>query len=59
MVDKRLRPTEWSKSAGLPVNQLYGYLSGRSRTLPDASAERLAKAARVSVDEMFGRHSQR
>ena len=58
MADKRLRPTEWSKSAGLPVNELYGYLSGRSRSLPDASAQRLAKAARVSVDEMFGRRDQ-
>jgi cyclic pyranopterin phosphate synthase len=59
MTDRRLRPTEWTKSAGLPVNELYGYLSGRSRTLPEASAERLAKAARVSVDEMFGRKGSR
>jgi len=59
MTDRRLRPTEWTKSAGLPAGELYGYLSGRSRTLPDASAERLAKAARASVDEMFGRKGSR
>jgi cyclic pyranopterin phosphate synthase len=59
MVERRLRPTEWTKSAGLPVNELYGYLSGRSRALPQASAERLASAARTSVDEMFGRKGQR
>ena len=57
MSERRLRPTEWTKSAGLPANELYGYLSGRSRALPEASAERLAKAARASVEEMFGRKS--
>jgi|SRR5215471_12826829 len=55
MLDRRLRATEWAKSASVPVNELYGYLSGRARTLPAASAERLAKAARVSTDVMFGR----
>ena len=59
MSDRRLRPTEWAKSAGLPVNELYGYLSGRSRGLPQATAERLAKAARASLDEMFGRKGSR
>ena len=59
MLERRLRATEWAKSASVPVNELYGFLSGRSRTLPPASAERLAKAARVSVDAMFGRKSER
>jgi cyclic pyranopterin phosphate synthase len=59
MLERRLRPTEWAKSASVPVNELYGYLSGRSRALPAASVERLAKAARVSVDAIFGRKSER
>ncbi len=59
MLEKRLRATEWAKSASVPVNELYGFLSGRSRALPASSAERLAKAARVSVDAMFGRKSDR
>ena len=59
MSERRLRPTEWTKSAGLPVNELYGFLSGRSRMLTQTSAERLAKAARTSVDEMFGRKAGR
>jgi predicted transcriptional regulator len=59
MVGRRLRATEWAKSASVPVNELYGYLSGRSRALPAASAERLAKAARASLDEMFGREVSR
>jgi len=59
MVARRLRATEWAKSAAVPVNELYGYLSGRSRALSSESADRLAKAARSSVDEMFGRKSLR
>ena len=55
----RLRPLEWAKSASVPVNELYGFLSGRSSRLPQTSAERLAKAARTSVDVMFGRNSRR
>jgi cyclic pyranopterin phosphate synthase len=59
MVGKRLRATEWAKSASVPVNEIYGYLSGRSRAISAASAERLAKAARASLDEMFGRKVSR
>ena len=59
MTTNRLRPLEWAKSASVPVNELYGYLSGRSSRLQQASAERLAKAARTSVDVMFGRNSRR
>jgi cyclic pyranopterin phosphate synthase len=59
MVGRRLRATEWAKSASVPVNEIYGYLSGRSRALSAASAERLAKAARASLDEMFGRKVSR
>jgi cyclic pyranopterin phosphate synthase len=59
MTTNRLRPLEWAKSASVPLNELYGYLSGRSGRLSQASAERLAKAARTSVEAMFGRNSRR
>jgi cyclic pyranopterin monophosphate synthase len=59
MTTNRLRPLEWAKSASVPVNELYGFLSGRSSRLSEASAERLAKAARASVDAMFGRSPRR
>lgn len=59
MLTRRLRATEWAKSAAVPVNELYGYLSGRSRALSSSSAERLAKAACASIDEMFGRKDAR
>jgi hypothetical protein len=59
MVARRLRASEWAKSASVPVNELYGYLSGHSRALSHASTEKLAKAARASLDEMFGRKGPR
>jgi len=59
MTTNRLRPLEWAKSASVPVNELYAFLSGRSSRLSQESAERLAKAARTSVDAMFGRGSRR
>ena len=58
MIDRHLRATEWAKLASVPMNELYGYLSGRSRALPDDMAARLAKAARTSVDAMFGRKAR-
>jgi cyclic pyranopterin phosphate synthase len=59
MIARRLRASEWAKSASVPVNELYGYLSGRSRALSPSSTEKLAKAARVSLDEMLGRKATR
>jgi cyclic pyranopterin phosphate synthase len=59
MTERRLKPTEWAKSAGIPLGELYGFLSGRARSLPEETAERLAKAARVQPLELFGRKGQR
>jgi cyclic pyranopterin phosphate synthase len=59
IVARRLRASEWAKSASVPVNELYGYLSGRSRALSQESADRLAKAARATPEEMFGRGKRR
>jgi predicted transcriptional regulator len=59
MLARRLLVSQWAKSAEVPVNELYGYLRGRSRALSAVSAERLAKAARSSIDEMFGRKASR
>lgn len=55
MIEKRLRATEWAKSAKVPVNELYGFLSGRARALPEDTAKNLARAARSSVADMLGR----
>jgi len=59
MTTTRLRPLDWAKSASVPVNELYGFLSGRSGRLSQESAEKLAKAARTTVDAMFGRGPRR
>jgi cyclic pyranopterin phosphate synthase len=53
MVARGLRPTEWAQSASVPLNELYGFLSGHSRKLSPEAVERLAKAARSTPDEML------
>jgi cyclic pyranopterin phosphate synthase len=53
MTSQRLRATEWAKRAGVPAGQVYAFLTGRSRGLSADVAERLARAARVRVEDMF------
>lgn len=53
MVSHQLRATEWAKQAGVPASQIYSYLTGRSRALARDVAERLARAARARVEDLF------
>jgi cyclic pyranopterin monophosphate synthase len=53
MTSQRLRATDWAKSAGVPAAQIYAFLTGRSRGLSADVAERLARVARVRVEDMF------
>ena len=53
MTAHRLRATEWAKQAGVPAAQIYAYLTGRARTIPTETAERLARAMRVRVEDLF------
>jgi cyclic pyranopterin monophosphate synthase len=53
MTSRRLRATEWAKDAGVPPSQIYAFLTGRSRAITTDVAERLARAARVRVEDMF------
>jgi cyclic pyranopterin phosphate synthase len=55
MVDRKLRATDWAKQAGVPASQIYSYLTGRSRGLAPDVAERLARAARARVEDLFAR----
>ena len=48
-----LRATEWAKLAGVPAAQIYAYLTGRTRAIPDESVQKLARAARVRPEDMF------
>ncbi len=53
MTSRRLRATEWAKDAGVPPSQIYAFLTGRSRAMTSDVAEKLARAARVRVEDMF------
>jgi cyclic pyranopterin phosphate synthase len=53
MTSRRLRATEWAKNAGVPPSQIYAFLTGRSRAMTSDVAEKLARAARVRVEDMF------
>jgi hypothetical protein len=53
MTGRRLRATEWAKDAGVPPSEVYSFLTGRSRSLSQDSAEKLARAARVRVEDLF------
>jgi hypothetical protein len=53
MIRKRLRPTTWAKDANVRLGEIMGYLTGRSRGFSAETAEKLARAAKVTVDDMF------
>lgn len=53
MTSRRLRPTLWAKQAGIASGEILSFLTGRSRGLSPDVAEKLARAAKVNVDEMF------
>jgi len=53
MTSRHLRATQWAKDAGVPTAQIYAYLTGKIRNLPDDVAERLARVARCRVEDMF------
>ncbi len=53
MTSNRLRATQWAKDAGVPASEIYSFLTGKSRAMPRDVAERLARAARTRVEDMF------
>ena len=53
MTSHRLRPTIWAKQAGVSSGEILGFLTGRSRGFSQDVAEKLARAARVQVSDMF------
>jgi hypothetical protein len=53
MTAHRLRPTSWAKEAGVHSGEILGYLTGHSRGLSEGVAEKLARAAKVRVEDMF------
>jgi hypothetical protein len=53
MTARRLRPTTWAKDAGVHSGEILGFLTGRSRGFSSEVAEKLARAAKVRVEDMF------
>ena len=53
MTSHRLRPTIWAKEAGVSNGEILGFLTGRSRGFSEGVAEKLARAAKVRVEQMF------
>jgi len=53
MTGRRLRATQWAKDAGVPAAQIFAFLTGKQRSLPNDVAERLARAAKARVEDMF------
>jgi hypothetical protein len=53
MTSHRLRPTTWAKDAGVPAGEILGFLTGRSRGFSGEVAEKLARAAKAKVEDMF------
>jgi len=53
MTSRRLRATQWAKDADVSVAQIYAFLTGKTSALPGDVAEKLARAARSRVEDMF------
>jgi cyclic pyranopterin phosphate synthase len=53
MTSHRLRPTVWAKEAGVHSGEILGFLTGRSRGFSAEVAEKLARAAKVRVEDLF------
>ena len=53
MTSHRLRPTTWAKDAGISSGEILGFLSGSSRGFSAETAQKLARAAKVRVEDMF------
>ncbi len=53
MTSNRLRATQWAKDAGVPVSEIYAFLTGKTRGMPNDVADKLARAARARTEDMF------
>ena len=53
MTSRHLRATQWAKEANVPVAQIYAFLTGKTRAIPQEIAQRLARAAGSRVEDMF------
>jgi cyclic pyranopterin phosphate synthase len=53
MTSNRLRATQWAKDAGVPASEIYSFLTGKTRAIPQDVVQKLAHAARTRPEDMF------
>lgn len=54
MVQRNLTNHGWTRAAGIANNTLRNFLIGKTESMTDANLRRLAQAAGVAIDVMFG-----
>ena len=53
MIARHLRPTEWTRAAGIHPGEVLAFLTGKSRSIAPATLEKLARAANCAVEDFF------
>ena len=53
MIARHLRPSEWARQAGISPGEILAFLTGKSRTIPAPSMEKLARAAGCAPEDFF------
>lgn len=53
MLARHLRPSAWARAAGVAPGEILGFLTAKTRTIAPESLEKLARAARCQVEDMF------
>ena len=53
MLKARLTPTGWARDAGVSPGEILAFLSGHARSMTPQTAQKLADAAKVSVETLF------
>jgi DNA-binding Xre family transcriptional regulator len=54
MTARHLRPTEWARAAGVAPGEILSYLTAKTRSIAPETLQKLAQAARCSVEDLFG-----
>ena len=54
MLARHLRPSEWARAAGVPSGEILAFLTGKARGFSPGIAEKLARAAKATIEDMLG-----
>lgn len=53
MMARHLRPTEWARDADVPAGEILAFLTGKARSISDATLQKLAAAAKVAPEDLL------